>query len=324
VDVLEGRASSRKYNRTEDTCELSEKVIDIHIHPLPTLITENDLLAELREAKVDLGVLLALDVDPKDLSCHKIRNRILQRCLDLYVWDASRVIEEMLWLLQTVRTDNELIAALVKRHPQNLIGFGSINLSKSPAYVKEKIGEIDKLGLRGIKLIPTLQFFNPVNVRKKLEMVFKYCEKNGKILMFHTGCDPSVWEYPEFSEDANPRHLQPMIQDHEETQVVLAHMGCYSARSPGIWLDEALHLGRTHENVWFDISAVMYVVTQKKFVDKIREAVGMDRILFGSDYPAVQGLSIQSTVNAVKNSPHLTEEEKTKILNLNAVRLLDL
>jgi len=291
---------------------VSEKIVDVHIHPLLTLITENDLLAELKTAKVDLGVLLALDVDPKDLDRHETRNRILQHCLDLYLWDASQVIKEMLWLLQTVRTDNELIAALVKRHSKNLVGFGSINLSKSQAYADEKIREIDKLGLRGIKLIPTLQFFNPVKVRKKLERVFKYCEKNGKIVMFHTGCDPGVWEHPEISEDANPRHLQSIIQDFKETPVVLAHMGCYSARSPGIWLEEALRLGRAHENVWFDISAVTYVVTQKRFIEKIREAVGMDRILFGSDYPAVQGFSIQSAVNEVKKLPISNRGGKNK------------
>lgn len=154
---------------------MSERIIDVHLHPLLTLITEKELLNELRRAKVDLGVLLALDVDPKDPDRPEIRSMILQRCLDLYVWDAPRVIEEMKGLLHTVKTENELIATLVKRHPQNLVGFGSINLSKSHEYVEEKIREIDRLGLRGIKLIPTLQFFNPVKVRKNLKKVFEYC-----------------------------------------------------------------------------------------------------------------------------------------------------
>ena len=303
---------------------MSEKIIDVHLHPLLTLITEKELLNELRRAKVDLGVLLALDVDPEDPDRPEIRSMILQRCLDLYVWDAPRVIEEMKGLLHAVKTENGLIAALVKRHPQNLVGFGSINLSKSHEYVEEKIREIDRLGLRGIKLIPTLQFFNPVKVRKKLKKVFEYCQRTGKIVVCHTGCDPLVWEYPEFSEDANPRYLKSLIQDFEGVPVVLAHMGCYSARSPGIWLDEALKLGRNQENVWFDISAVTYVVTEERFVDKIRKAVGMNRVLFGSDYPAVEGLDIGSMVAEVKGSRYLTEEEKIGILGLNAAKLLGL
>ncbi|KPV62482.1 MAG: Amidohydrolase [Candidatus Bathyarchaeota archaeon BA1] len=299
-------------------------IIDVHIHPFLRLINENDLLTELMRAEVDLGVLLALDVDPDDLDQPEIRNMILQRCLDLYVWDAPRVIEELKRLLRMVRTDNEQVANLVKRHPDKFLGFGSINLSKSETHVEEKLREIDRLNLSGIKLIPTLQFFHPIKVGKKLERVFKHCERREKIVMCHTGCDPYVWEYPEFSEDANPRHLKPIVEKLEGVPVVLAHMGCYSSRSPGVWLEEALKLGKDHENVWFDIAAVTYAVTRRDFVDRIRKAVGMDRILFGSDYPAVQGLSIKSMIDEVKNSPCLTEEEKVKILGLNALRLLNL
>ena len=104
----------------------------------------------------------------------------------------------------------------------------------------------------------------------------------------------------------------------------MAHVGCYSSRSPGIWLDEALDLGRNHENVWYDIAAVPYVVTKERFVEKIRKSVGMDRVLFGSDYPAVNGVTIESMIDEVKSSEYLTEEEKEGILGLNAIRLLGL
>lgn len=303
---------------------VSEKIIDVHIHPLLKFITEEHLLKELRQAGVDLGVLLALDVDPQDVDRPRIKDVISQRLLDLYVWDAQRVMENIRVFLQMIRTDNEQVIGVIKRYPGKFVGFGSINLSKGDAYVEEKLKEIDRLKLRGVKLIPTLQFFNPSRVTKKMEKVFEYCEKKKKIVMCHTGCDPYVWEAPEFSEDANPKYLRWILSDFEDVPVILAHMGCYSSRSPGIWLDEALKLGKQHENAWFDISAVTYVVTRKKFVNKIRKTVGMDRILFGSDYPAVQGVSIKSIVAEVKNSKYLTEEEKRKILSLNAAKLLDL
>jgi len=88
-------------------------------------------------------------------------------------------------------------------------------------------------------------------------------------------------------------------------------------------MDEALELGKNNENVWFDIAAVTYLVTREKFVQKIRDTVGMDRVLFGSDYPAVQGVSIKMMVDDVKTSRPLTETEKEKILGLNAIELLD-
>jgi len=235
---------------------MSQRIIDVHIHPF-ALLTEDHLLTELNNAGVEVGVLLALDVDPKDLD-----------------------------------------------RPQTK--------------------EMYRLDLKGIKLIPTLQFFNPVEAREKMEKVFEFCEKRGKIVTYHAGCDPYVWEEPHFSQDANPKYLKPILEDFEGVKVIVAHMGCYSAKVPAIWMDEALELGKINENVWFDIAAVTYLVTRENFVQKIRETVGMDRVLFGSDYPAVQGVSIRMMVDDVRTSRYLTEMEKAKILGLNAIELLDL
>jgi len=302
---------------------MAGKIVDAHVHPL-TLITEEHLLSELDKAEVDTCVLLALDVDSSDLDRPEIKEMVSNRLLDMYFWDAKKVVEELKSFLDAARIDNEQVADLVKRHPNRFVGFGSINLSRSQKYVEEKIDEMDRLGLRGVKLIPTLQFFNPVKANKNMQRLFEYCERKGKIVTYHTGCDPYVWEEPHFSQDANPKYLKSIVQNFESVQVILAHMGCYSSKSPGIWFDEALELGKENENVWFDIAAVPYLVTREKFVDRIRSTVGLDRVLFGSDYPVVNGVSIESMIAAVKSSEHLSRGEKESILGLNAMRLLGL
>jgi predicted TIM-barrel fold metal-dependent hydrolase len=278
------------------------------------------------EAGVNIAVLLALDVDPNNLDRLDIKEMICSRLLEMYFFDAKKVMEELKVLLEIARIENEQVADLVERHPNRFVGFGSIDLSKSQEYVEEKMREIDRLNLKGIKLIPTLQFFNPVTAKKNMEKLFEYCEKKEKIITYHTGCDPHVWEEPHFSQDANPKYLESFVQDFENVKVIIAHTGCYSAKVPGVWMDEALELGKKNENVWFDIAAVPYVVTHKKLVDKVRKNVGLDRVLFGSDYPAVGGgtISIESMVAEVKNSNHLTEEEKVKVLGLNAMKLFGL
>ena len=282
------------------------------------------MLTELDKAGVTVAVLLALDVDPKDLDRPEIKKMVSDRLLQMYFWDARRVVEGLKDFLEVARTENEQVAGFVQSHPDRFVGFGSINLSRNETYVEEKIQEIDRLNLKGIKLIPTLQFFNPVKAHRNMQMLFEYCERKGKIVTYHTGCDPYIWEDPHFSQDANPQYLKSVVQDFRSVPVILAHMGCYSSRSPGIWFDEALELGKGHENVWFDIAAVPYVVTQERFVDRIKRTVGLDRVLFGSDYPAVNGVSIESMIAEVKSSDHLSEEEKENILGLNAMRLLGL
>jgi len=300
---------------------MEDKIVDVHVHPF-TLITSEHLLTELDKAEVASAVLLALDVDPNDLDRPEIKKMVSNRLLDMYFWDARRVVEGLKDFLEVARTENEQVANFIQSHPSRFVGFGSINLSRNEAYVKEKIKEIDKLNLKGVKLIPTLQFFNPVKADKKMRMLFEYCERKEKIITYHTGCDPYVWEEPHFSQDANPQYLKSIVQDFRRVPVILAHMGCYSSRSPGIWFDEALELGKENENVWFDIAAVPYVVTREKFVDRIRKTVGLDRILFGSDYPAVNGVSIESMIAEVRSSDYLSREEKENILGLNAMRLL--
>jgi len=304
---------------------MDEKVVDVHLHPF-TLITDDHLLTEMDKAGVDVAVLLALDVDPTDLERRNIKEMIHNRLLDMYFFDVKKVVEELKVFLELARIGNERVADFVKRHPDRFVGFGSIDLSRSQVYVEEKISEIDGLDLKGIKLIPTLQFFNPVTVKKNIEKLFEYCEKKRKVITYHTGCDPYIWEQPHFSQDANPKYLKSIVQDFEKVNVIVAHMGCYSAKVPGVWMDEALELGKENENVWFDIAAVPYVVTYRKLVDKVRRTVGFDQVLFGSDYPAVGGgvVSIESMVAEIKSSKHITENEKERILGVNAVKLFGL
>lgn len=287
-------------------------------------VTEERILSELDEAAIEYAVLIALDVDARDLNRPEIHEQVLQRFLDLHIWAGPQIIDGMRYLLETARIDNKHVADLMTKYPHTFLGFGSVNLSKDKSYIDEKIREIDRLGLRGVKLIPTLQFFNPLKSKKKMKKVFSFCEKKRKIVMWHSGCDPHVWEIPQFSEDANPKNIEHMIKGFKKVPVILAHMGSYSARYPGIWLDEALRLGEDYDNVWFDISAVTYLVTKRSFSDKIRKKVGFDHVLFGSDYPALGEVSIKSIVAKIRSSPYLTDKEKIQILAKNARDLLNL
>jgi len=128
---------------------------------------------------------------------------------------------------------------------------------------------------------------------------------------------------PELSEDANPKYLKPVLERYKP-KIILAHTGCYSAVKPGLWLDEALSLGKEFDNVYFDSSAASYIIYTDKVIERIRESVGIDRLLYGSDYPVVMGSNMEYEVNVIRNCQHLTDEEKDKILGLNAAKLLGL
>jgi predicted TIM-barrel fold metal-dependent hydrolase len=300
----------------------SSKIVDVHVHPIPDLIDIDDIIKEMDNAKVDLAVLLAVDVDADIFDENEVKNRILRDLMRLFIVDAPNAIDGMIKILKTVKTDQKHVSELVNSRPDRFIGFGSVNPSKNNRYIEKKLKELNNLDLDGVKLIPTLQFFHPKKIQERLRRIFKFCLDTGRILLYHTGCDPHVWEHPHFSENANPKLLESMIREFRDLPIILAHIGSYSLRYPGIWIDEALKLGMRYENVFFDVAAVTYTLTKRDFVKKIANTVGFDRILFGSDYPVVQGRDMISSIEEVRNSPHLKKEEKHKILGKNALKIL--
>ncbi|MEM3463801.1 MAG: amidohydrolase family protein, partial [Candidatus Bathyarchaeia archaeon] len=76
--------------------------------------------------------------------------------------------------------------------------------------------------------------------------------------------------------------------------------------------------------VYFDTAAVSSFIFSEKILKRIKETMGIDRLLFGSDYPVVWGSDIKYEVEVIRVCRHLTEEEKEKILGLNAARILNI
>ena len=307
-------------------------IIDVHVHPL---VSETQILEEMDRAGVDRSILLGTDTDPLDVDKPEIKEKMRKRFSSskfyshpyfLFFHPIEEGVKRFFYAITSqypnLKNSNLDVAELVEKYPNRFIGFGSVNLNKGEEYVEEKLKEISRLNLRGIKLLPTLQFFNPAE-NKNFERICEYCEKNRKVLSYHTGCDPGPWEIPELSEDANPKYLKPVLENYSPT-IILTHTGSYSALKPGLWLDEALELGKEFENVHFDSSAASHVIYQKKVVERVRESVGIERLLYGSDYPVVEGSNMQYEVNVIKNCQHLTDEEKNMILGLNASKLLGL
>jgi hypothetical protein len=287
----------------------------------------------MERGSVDHAVILAVDADPSDVEKPEIRSKLRKRHLESLLDSASlrfttieeeitRFFQELINYYPEMKTSNQEIANLVKAHPSKFIGFGSVNPNKDENYVETKLKEISMLGLKGVKMLPTLQMFSPTENRN-FQKICEYCEKNKKVILYHTGCDPGPWEIAQLSEDANPKYLKPVLESYSPI-IVLAHAGSYSAYSPGIWFDEALELGKNFGNVYFDSAAASGFIYSKKILNRIREHMGLDRLLYGSDYPVVWGSNMKQEVDIIKECEYLTEHEKESILGLNAAKILNL
>jgi len=294
--------------------------IDFHVHPLP-LLPDQLIIDEVEASGLEKCVLLAVDVDYKMLEEPGISQHMASVLFEAGSWGLYE-LEHAKVLLQLARTPNERVAKLVKEHPDVFVGVGSVNPAKGMEHVRKGLEEIRNLGLVGIKLLPTLQLFDPRERREELTAIFDFCSKHGLMLVLHTGCDPGPWELPALSECARPERYRPFVEAYPEVPVVLAHAGSYSIRHPGIWLDEALDLARANDNVWLDIAAVTYLAMEERFVKKIRDRVGFDRVLFGSDWPTVFKTTVSEALGRLMASKALTDQEKEAVARENARELL--
>ncbi len=302
-------------------------IIDVHVHPKRRgVVIIDEILKVMKDNNIKLSVLLARDTDPSDIDRPHIRKTIITRLMKsdflarLGMDDYFHILEIFELMRERLgRTvSNKELASYINTHPDKFLGLGSINLCKDEEYVKNKLREIEDLKLAGAKFWPQLQFFDPANC-DNFRIVCERFQKTKKVIMVHTGTCPGPWEIPELSEDANPQKLEPVLREYD-VQIILAHFGYYSATCPGIWFREALELGKKYDNVWFDISAVAYILRDIRIIEKIRTYVGFDRVLFGSDYLEY----VKPSIDIIVNSPYLKEDEKELIFGLNAIRLFNL
>jgi len=272
------------------------------------------------KANVEKAVLLAVDIGPTYIMNGYLEDKIYQAFRFTTISNLPQLILEAKRFLEFANTPNDTVLEFVSKYPKRLIGFGSISPLRREKEITEHFKYLVENGFKGLKTIPTLQFYDPQK-SKNAELIWKKAEEENFIILAHTGFDPGPWEYFPLSIVARPSRYEKLIKKYE-TPLIFAHAGSYSAYYPTIWHRECIELVRKYDHVYMDISAVFYLTRDEHIVELWREYSIMDKILFGSDYPAVEGMSIEDSVDIVRNSSVLTQKEKLLILRINAEKLI--
>ena len=213
---------------------------------------------------------------------------------------------------------NNATAEFVQAHPSKLIGFLSVD-PRDPGALEEIDRCVSTLGLRGVKLGPNYQSFDPCG--PEAFAVYARAEKLGLPIMFHAGTSP-VREAP--LDYAHPRHMDSIAIAFPDLKIVLAHMA-----HP--WQPTAIAVIRKHPNVYADISALFY--RPWSFYNCMRLATEwgvLHKLLFGTDYPVT---TPQETMEALRRPnaaiegttlPPVPEQAMEEIIGRNALALLGL
>jgi len=246
------------------------------------------------------------------------RSKVVRRSLEELArdYEAIDVVAVLLaWDAETAtgrpRVPNELVADACRDHPDRFVGFGSVDPHKGERAVAE-VDRIAELGLKGVKLHPSLQAFAPDD--EQHWPLFERCEELGLSVLFHTGTSGIGAGQPGGQgirlDYARPIRLDAVAAAFPNLNVIAAHFG-YP------WHLELLAMALHKTNINIDISgwAPRYIP-----VEVMRDMKGrlQDQFVFGSDYPFIQP---QRCLDELKGLD-ISEPVLQKVLVDNGRRLL--
>jgi predicted TIM-barrel fold metal-dependent hydrolase len=202
---------------------------------------------------------------------------------------------------------NEDISRMASKFPDKLIGFASVDPNRKFAINVLEYG-INKLKLKGLKLVPPLQKFYP-NDEKYYPLWEKALELNIPVWS-HAGHQASV-------PTSVAKYGQPMLWDevalkYPDLTIIMGHLA-----AP--WYMDAWSICLRHENAYLDISvwhSLYPYFPWQAFTDNGIE----HKLLFATDYPFAP---FDVGIKAVRNLP-ISESFKRKILGENAQKLLNI
>ena len=119
--------------------------------------------------------------------------------------------------------------------------------------------------------------------------------------------------------NGSPLALEDVLVRHPKLRVYIMHAG-YP------FVDDLRALLFTHPQVYVDIGSIVYTEPRRafyRFLEEIVEAGYGDRIMFGSDQMIWPGI-IEPSIQAIKDAPFLSDDQKRDIFYNNAARFLRL
>ena len=177
---------------------------------------------------------------------------------------------------------NDYVAGVVRKYPEQFIGFASVDPWKGAIAVHELERSVNELGLRGLKLMPITQAFFPNDPR--FYPLWEKCAELGIPALFHTGQTGIGAGTPGGGglklKYSQPLYLDDVAADFPDLTIIMAH--------PAVpWQEEQLSVALHKANVYIDLSGWSPKYFRPVLI-QYASTILQDKVLFGSDYPLIQ------------------------------------
>jgi len=204
---------------------------------------------------------------------------------------------------------NDYILDSISRYPDRLIGFCSIQPKAGDAAIAE-LERCAQVGARGIgEMRSDVQGFDLAD-KTIMKPIVDVAIKHDLIFLTHSS-EPVGHQYVGKG-SITPDILYSFILSFPKLKLVCAHWGGglpFYALMPEV--------AKALTNVFFDTAATIWLY-QPQIFQQVSDIIGIDKILFGSDYPLISPSRIIAQIQSLE----LAEEDKAKILGGNAQKLL--
>ena len=185
--------------------------------------------------------------------------------------------------------------------------------SVHPDHGEAALAELDRIYLKGVRFLKLHSLSQGIDLASEnVHSVVKKASNLGFVILFD-GWNP---------EDANMlMKIVDLANENPKGKFIIAHMG-----GPHFNETVLISVFKMYEwyqnNIWVDCSAILYMYANSPYVEQIKwtiRKIGVDRVLFGSDYPVS---SVDDAVKAVETYG-FSKDELDAIFYNNSKKLLE-
>lgn len=185
--------------------------------------------------------------------------------------------------------------------------------SVHPDHGEAALVELDRIYLKGVRFLKLHSLSQGIDLSSEnVHSVVKKASSLGFVILFD-GWNPK---------DANMlMKIVDLANENPKGKFIIAHMG-----GPHFNETVLIPVFKMYEwyqnNIWVDCSAILYMYAKSPYVEQIKwtiRKIGVDRVLFGSDYPVS---TVDDAVKAVETYG-FTKDELVAIFYNNSKNILE-